>query len=125
VNLESWKVPTMPMKPAAAILVVIAILAMSGCQGDRTSAIEQRVNRLEQRLNTLESERKVKLGEDADKRVGLEKCLADANSAYDQNIALNGTKTARGGYNLPVAVASELLRQKQDKLEECKVLYSR
>jgi len=107
----------------ATLFLIIA--ASSGCQDSRLTALEQRVNRLEQSVSQLESERDRANNDESARRAKLENCVAEANAAFDNNLANNGTKARNGSYNVPVPVLAEMQRQKQGKIEECRLLYSK
>lgn len=115
------------MKPtpwtAATLFLIIA--ASVGCQDSRVTALEQRVGRLEQSIRQLESEHDKTDKDESARRAKLESCVAEANAAFDRNIAGNGTKTRSGSYSVPVPVLAEMQRQKQGKIEECRLLYSK
>lgn len=86
--------------------------------------LEQRVNRLEQTVRQLEADQGKTSNEAAARRAKLEDCVAGANAAFDSGIISNGTRSHNGSYSVPVPVEAEMLRQKQAKIEECKLLYS-
>jgi septal ring factor EnvC (AmiA/AmiB activator) len=88
-------------------------------------ALEQRIDRLEQNVRQLESERAKTANDESERRAKLERCVAEANAAYDQSLARNGTKTGKGLYSVPITVSAEMQSQKQSKIEECKLLYSK
>lgn len=103
----------------------IGISASVGCQDSRVPNLEQRVSRLEQSVQQLESERDKSAKDDSDRRARLESCVAQANAAFDSNLVSNGTKNRSGSYSVPVPVMAEMQRQKQGKIEECRLLYSK
>jgi outer membrane murein-binding lipoprotein Lpp len=109
-----------------AIAIGLSIVALStGCQDARVTRIEQRVDRLEQNVNQLESEHNSIAQEESARRAKLETCVADANTTFDKNVVSNGTRTRSGTHSLPVASLNELTKEKKDKIEECKLLYSK
>ena len=105
---------------AAALLCLT-----SGCQDSRTANLEQRVSHLEERIHKLEVDRTNSADESAARRTKLENCVADANSEFDKNVANNGTKNKNGTYSVDVPLAAEMQKQKQTKIEECRLLYSK
>ncbi len=112
------------MKPIlqVALLFIVAILTI-GCQDSLVPALEQRVARLEQSVHQLESERDRGVSDESPRRAKLEGCVAAANVEFQNNVAGNGTKARNGSYSVPVGVLAEMQRQKQGKIEECKLLY--
>jgi hypothetical protein len=115
------------MKPILqTVTLLLLIIPISvGCQDSRVTALEQRVSRLEQSVNQLDAERdKINTAESA-RREKLESCVAEANATFDRNVASNGTRARNGSYNVPVPVVTEMQRQKQGKIEECRLLYSK
>ena len=54
----------------------------------------------------------------------MESCVAEADATFDRAMAGNGTRHGNG-YNVPVTVVEQIQRQKQGKIEECKLLYSK
>jgi hypothetical protein len=73
----------------------------------------------------LESQSKNSGVDEAERRSELQICVYSASSAYDTAIQNNGTKNRNGTYSVAVAVQNQLLRVKQDKIEECKLLYAK
>lgn len=108
-----------------ATIVSWGIVLLTGCQDTRLQTLEQRVNRLEQSVHRLESEHSKSASDESALRAKLESCVAEANAAFDRNLVQNGTKARNGGYSVPVPVLGEMQRQKQGKIEECKLLYSK
>jgi len=107
-------------------MFAVGLLCMvAGCQDSRVPALEQRVKQLEERMHQLEAERTKVSEDDAARRAKLESCVADANNEFQANIAHNGTKAANGSYNVPVPALESAQRQRQGKIEECRLLYSK
>jgi hypothetical protein len=107
-------------------VVGTALLCLNaGCQDSRVTNLEQRVNHLEERTRQLESERAKNSDEDAARRAKLENCVAEANADFQKNLVSNGAKARNGSYNVPVPVLTEMQGQKQGKIEECSLLYSK
>jgi hypothetical protein len=106
----------------AALFLLIAV--SEGCQDSRVTPLEQRVNRLEQTVRQLEAEQVKTSNDEAARRAKLENCVVGANMVFDSSIISNGTRSRNGSYSVPVPVEAEMLRQKQAKIEECKLLYS-
>ena len=86
-------------------------------------SLEKRVSDLETKIKTIEDTQKEKAQEDATKEARFKQCVYSADDDYDAGLRLNGTKNKNGSYAVPTASLAELQRQKQNKLEECKLLY--
>jgi hypothetical protein len=97
----------------------------AGCQDGRVTSLEQRVNRLEERTRQLEAEQNKGSEDDTARRAKLENCVAEADADFQSNMERNGTKARNGTYNVPVPLLTEMQRQKQGKIEECRILYSK
>jgi outer membrane murein-binding lipoprotein Lpp len=110
---------------------VIAAVAISltGCQDQRVTDLEKRVSGLEQSVRQLESDSQVRAtkaaGDDEDRREKLRACVADANAAFEQSVRSNGTKLGNGSYDVGVPLLEQMQKQKQSKIEECRLLYSK
>jgi len=98
---------------------------IAGCQDSRVPALEQRLKQLEERTHQLEAERTKTSEDDAARRARLEACVADANGDFQRNLEHNGTKQRDGSYTVPVPTSEQMQRQRQGKIEECRVLYSK
>ena len=98
-------------------------LLFSGCQDSRVTNLEQRVNQLESKTRELESERikSVVEDEDASTRSKLEACVETATTDFNRSLANNATK---GRNSVPKSSLAEMQRQKQIKIEDCRVMYS-
>jgi hypothetical protein len=109
--------------------VVVAGAALlclgAGCQDTRVTNLEQRVNRLDESVRRLELERTKSSADDAARRAKLENCVAEANTEFQRNVVSNGTKARNGSYNVPIPAITEMQKQKQGKIEECRLLYSK
>ena len=107
-----------------AILLLVVVVNVS-CKDSRVPSLEQRVGSLEGRVHQLEAERDKARSDESASRDKLESCVAEASAAFDRNIISNGTKARNGSYSVAVPVLAEMQRQKQGKIEECKLLYSK
>jgi hypothetical protein len=106
-------------------VLLLATSMCSGCQDARVDPLEKRVTHLEQSVEKLEAERNKRDKDDEDRRTKLENCVAQANSEFQQNLVSNGTHSRKGGYNVPVPVLNEMQKQKQSKMDECRLLYAK
>src|SRR5712691_1284651 len=104
---------------------VTAALSLAGCRDTRVTNLEKRVDHLEQTVHQLEADRTRAADNDSARRAKLESCVAEANAAFERNMVSNGTKQRNGSYNVPVPILEQMQRQKQGKIEECRVLYSK
>ena len=105
--------------------VFLLLFLFGGCQDNRVTNLEKRVERLEKTTQQLEAERTKAPDDDSARRAKLEGCVADANSAFQTDMVSNGTKQRNGSYNVSVPVLEQMERRKQGKIEECRLLYSK
>jgi hypothetical protein len=119
------------MRRRTRSLLVVAVgfallcLIAAGCEDKRVTNLEQRVKQLEERTRQLEAERAKTTNDDDVRRLKLENCVADANADFQKNLENNGTRARNGSYNVPVPLLEQMQRQKQSKIEECRILYSK
>ena len=104
---------------------LVAVLSLAGCQDTRVINLEKRVDHLEQAVHHLEADRARTVDDESARRAKLETCVAEANAEFQRNLVRNGTRARDGSYNVPVPVLAEMQRQKRDKIEECRLLYSK
>lgn len=107
------------------VLAVGLLFVVAGCQDSRVPALEQRVKQLEERTRQLEADRTKSTNDEDARRLKLENCVAEANDDFQRNVSNNGTKARNGSYNVPVPLLEQAQRQKQAKIEECRLLYSK
>ena len=108
----------------APLWMLCLSFGLVACQDDRVTSLEHRVEKLEQSVQQLQTEKNKLAEDDAARHAKLESCVADANAEFQRNVANNGTKSRNGTYSVPVPVLTEMQRQKQSKIEECRLLYS-
>jgi hypothetical protein len=118
---EGFSATIRGMKPLGLMLMFIS-LGVCACQDNRVSALEKRVADLEKKVQTLEASNKADADAVAQKELDFKNCVQQANDDYMTNVRNNGTKT-RTGYSVDTRVMPEIERQKQSKIEECKLLY--
>lgn len=87
--------------------------------------IEQRMTHLEQSVQQMQEERNKQGKDDEDRRKKLENCVVEANAEFQQSLVSNGTHSRTGSYNVPVPVLNEMQKQKQSKMDECRLLYAK
>lgn len=104
------------------LLITITAAFLTGCgQSDKTA---ERITALEQRVSKLEAQRQEQAAADADRKAKLQYCIThDANEVFDQHLRLNASTHRGATYTVPAQVAEQALRLKQDKIEQCKLLY--
>ena len=107
------------------VVAMSAALSLAGCQDTRVTNLEKRVDHLEQTLHQLEAEKTKAADDDSARRAKLESCVADANAAFHTDMVGNGTKQRNGSYNVSVPVLEQMQRQRQGKIEECRLLHSK
>jgi hypothetical protein len=114
------------MKQILTTATVLWIMAFgAGCRDERVTNLEQRVNSLEQQIHQLESERNKSTSDESARRAKLESCVLAADAGYQRNMISNGTKARNGSYDVPVPLVAAMEKQKQGKIEECKLLYAK
>jgi hypothetical protein len=104
------------------ILVFASALLLTGC------ADIERVQKLEARVDSLEKQLKGKNEAEAERQKNLENCVTvDAHDAYWDYVKLNGKPATNnpGAYSAPRYVWDLAQKQKDSKIEECKLLYGR
>ncbi len=107
------------------LVFALSFLNAAGCEDKRETNLEQRVKQLEERTRQLEAERTKSSEDDAARRVKLEGCLLEADTEFDMYKTHNGRKQADGSYNVPVPVLEQMQRQRESKIERCKLLYAK
>lgn len=113
------------MKLSCFYFVALSMLFSVGCRDSRVNSLQQRVAVLEDKVSKLEANLKNSADEENERHTNLMDCVSRANSDYDSSIRSNGQKRRDGTYDLPLSLMGELRRQKQDKIEECKLLYGK
>ena len=101
----------------------LLLLGIVGCQDKRVPELEQRVGELEAKMKLLEAERDRKAAEQSQRDSDFRACVQKANDEYFGDVKANGVRTKNGAYDMPVVTAREIDRRKQQKIEECKLLY--
>ncbi|SRR5713226_4268373 len=108
------------------ILVVLTIvIARYTVVLARKEPLISDVKQLEERTRQLEAERTKNANDYDIRRLKLEKCVSEANADFQKNLENNGKKARNGSYNVPVPLLEQMQRQKQSKIEECRLLYSK
>ena len=107
------------------LVLALLFLNAAGCDDKRETNLELRVKQLEERTRQLEAERTKSLEDEAARREKLEGCLLEADTEFDVYKTHNGKKQADGSYNIPVPVLEQMQRQRESKIERCKLLYSK
>src|SRR5437899_8943426 len=114
--------PRPPMKRWGTFVL---LFSLAGCQDTRVNNLEKRVDHLEQTVHQLEADRTKAADDDSARRAKLERCVTEANAAFERNMVSNATRQRNGSYSVPVPILSEMQRVKQGKIEECRLLYSK
>ena len=106
-----------------SVLLLSACVVLSSCKDERVSSHEKRIADLEAKVKTLEETLKTKSMNAEVKSDQLYKCVEDANSAYESSLRTYGDKNGFGDYIVPEPKLQQIQREKQGKLDECKLLY--
>lgn len=107
------------------LILMAAIVSLSGCRDERVTSLEKRVENLEQAFQKLEAQQNKSADEDAARRAKLESCVSEANAEFQSSAGRNGTRQANSTYNIPLPLLEQMQRQRQAKIEECRLLYSK
>jgi hypothetical protein len=112
------------MKPSILVAIMLAVvIGCGGCQGSRVTALEKRVSELELKVKYLEAAQAKSADARSQQEEEFRSCVVEANDDYHSAIRGNGTKNGAASYSVSLPVLQEIERQKQAKLEECKLLY--
>ncbi|SRR6266702_1925653 len=110
------------MKPYSVLFAALT-LGLCACQDQRLPTLEKRVADLESKVKTLEGMQKEKSDSVSQNQADFRDCVHAADDDFMQAVRSNGTKNGRGSYSVETQALREIERQKQSKLEECKLLY--
>ena len=105
------------------LVPIVAFLTLIGCQDDRVPPLEKRIAELETKVKHLEDLQEARANTDSIKEAGFKECLARADDEFDHALRMNGKKSSDGSYAVPTSILEQIQRQKEGKLEECKLLY--
>ena len=111
------------MKPTIILSISALVFVLIGCQDNRVPTLDKRIADLESKVKTLEEKQQAKADADSTNESRFKQCVYSADDEFDNGLRLNGTKNANGSYALATTSLQQLQRQKQNKLEECKLLY--
>ena len=110
------------MRKLVISFTVAVVTFACGCQDGRLGALEKRVSDLEATVKDLQAEQKKVADARSQRDEEFKSCVNAADDAYYATIRGNGTKE-NSGYNVSLPVMQQIEREKQAKLEECKLLY--
>jgi hypothetical protein len=96
---------------------------LCGCKDGRIDTLEKRVSELETKVKSLQENVKANSDATAQKQTDFRNCVSMADDDYMAALRANGAKTGAGSYSVDLRVEQTIERQKQSKLEECKLLY--
>jgi hypothetical protein len=111
------------MKPMILLLIAALVVSLTGCQDNRVPTLEKRIADLESKVNTLEEKQQAQADADSTNEARFKQCVYSPDDEFDNGLKLNGTKNSNGSYAVPTSSLQQLQRQKQNRLEECKLLY--
>jgi hypothetical protein len=96
---------------------------LSGCLDNRVLALEKHAAELEIRVKTLEDAQKARADAATISSNEFRQCVQRADDSFDSGLRMNGSKNKDGSYAVPTSTLQQLQRQKESKLEECKLLF--
>ena len=111
------------MKSTLILSISASIFILIGCQDNRVPTLEKRISDLESKVKTLEDKQQAKADADSTNEANFKECVRSADDDYNSTLRLNGTKNSNGSIAIDASSLQQLQRQKQSKLEECKLLY--
>jgi hypothetical protein len=106
-----------PLVPIAALFI------LTGCQDERVPPLEKRIAELETKVKHLEELQEAKASADSIKEADFRDCVSRADNEFDHSLRMNGAKNSDGSYAVATSTLEQIRRQKESKLEECKLLY--
>jgi len=110
------------MKPLSAFLLAM-VIALSACKDDRVSKHEKRISELEAKVKRLQEKQQQDADAASAKEAQFKECVDQADIDYHAAVRGNGTKNGSSSYSVDLRVMQTIERQKESKLEECKLLY--
>ena len=105
------------------LVAIISFLILIGCQDERVPPLEKRIAELETKVKHLEDLQEARASADSIKEADFRECVSRADDAFDHSLRMNGTRSSDGSYAVPTSTLEQIQRQKEGKLEECKLLY--
>jgi hypothetical protein len=105
------------------LVPIVTVLILTGCQDDRVPPLEKRIAELETKVKNLEELQEARASANSIKEADFRDCVSRADDAFDHSLRMNGTKSSDGSYAVPTSILEQIQRQKEGKLEECKLLY--
>jgi hypothetical protein len=123
IKTESCSIYHSGMKPMIIVPISAFALGLAGCQDNRVPTLEKRIADLESKVKTIGENQQAKVDAASTNEARFKQCVYGADDEFDNALRLNGTKNPNGSYAVPTSSLQQLQRQKQNKLEECKLLY--
>lgn len=105
------------------LVSIVVFFILTGCQDDRVPPLEKRIASLETKVKNLEDLQQARANADSIKQSDFKDCVSRADDEFDHALRMNGTKNSDGSYAVPTSTLEQIQRQKEGKLEECKLLY--
>jgi hypothetical protein len=105
------------------LMVVGLCLQIISCQ-NQPDPRDAKIASLEQRVSKLESNVKEHKQADGDKQAQFKICITtEADAIYDASLRMNATAHHGTMYTVPTPAAEQAMRLRQQKIEQCKLLY--
>jgi hypothetical protein len=105
------------------LVSIVVFFALAGCQDNRVPPLEKRITELETKVKNLEDLQEARANADSIKETDFKQCVYRADDEFDHALRMNGSKNSDGSYAVPTSTLQQIQRQKESKLEECKLLY--
>jgi hypothetical protein len=105
-----------------SVVLLLMVVGLCGCQDQRVSMLEKQVTELEGKVKTIEEKQTQTADAASEKQAQFRDCVDGADDDFLSAVRSNGTKN-RNGYAVDTRVMEQIERQKQTKLEECRLLY--
>lgn len=106
-----------------ALLVLLLCLPLASCSNSPDPR-DEKISALEQRVSKLESSAAIKGDIDGIRESNMRDCVTvQADAVYNDAIRLNVLSRHGSTVSVPVAAVDQAMRLKQQKIDQCKLLY--
>lgn len=113
------------MKSVCQSALIVILAALASCNRDNSAELarDAKISALEKRVSELESQTQRSVQQENSRRVDLRKCLTEADISSQESLRDNALNPRSSRLSIPTAVMNEIAKIKQQKMEECKMLY--